>query len=94
MTFDDFSTISAEQDFVLTSGAPGSKEYVFENSAGNKLHIRNLNNSLADTFPMWTVDIDGDRVQFDNPSQVLSVNTILTGLVSRSIQALKKDLNA
>ena len=92
MTFDEFLNISAEQDFLLKEGSVGKKDYVFENSAGNRLHMKLLNGSVADSFPMWTVDVDGDRVQFDNPSQLLTTNTIVTGLVTRSIQVFAQQL--
>ena len=90
MTFDDFLKASSEQDFLLKEGSVGKKDYVFENSVGNQLHMKLLNNSVADSFPMWTVDIDGDRVQFDNPSQLLTTNTIVTGLITRSIKVFEQ----
>lgn len=92
MTFDQLSTITSEQDFVLKSGSAVTKDYVFENSAGNKLHIRNLNAGVSESVPLWTVDLDGDRVEFDNPAQLLTVNTIVTGLVTRSVKLLKEQL--
>lgn len=89
MTFEDLMKVSSEQDFVLTEGSTGTRDYVFTNSAGNKLHIRSLSTAVDETLPMWTVDLDGDRVQFDGPAQLLTVNTIVTGLITRSINLLK-----
>lgn len=89
MTFDELKEITYQQDFVLTSGSVGSKEYVFENSSGNKLHIRNLNGSASDKMPMWTVDLDGDRVQFNGPSQIMSVSDMVKDLVAHSIEVLQ-----
>ena len=94
MTFDDFLTASSEQDFLLKEGSVGKKDYVFENSNGNQLHMKLLDGSVADSLPMWTVDIDGDRVQFDNPSQLLTTNTIVTGLITRSIKVFEQRVKA
>ena len=90
MTFEDLMKISSEQDFLLKEGNATIRDYLFENSEGNHLHIRSLSTSVNDTLPMWTVDVDGDRVQFDNPTQLLTVNTIVTGLITRSIKVLQQ----
>ena len=90
MTFEDLMKISSEQDFLLKEGNATSRDYLFENSEGNHLHIKSLSTSANETLPMWTVDVDGDRVQFDNPTQLLAVNTIVTGLITRSIKVLQQ----
>lgn len=90
MTFEDLMKISSEQDFLLKEGNATIRDYLFENSEGNHLHIKSLSTSANETLPMWTVDVDGDRVQFDNPTQLLTVNTIVTGLITRSIKVLQQ----
>lgn len=92
MTFDQLMTITTEEPFVLSSGSVGTRDYVFENGKGNKLHIKSLSTSVDETLPMWTVDLDGDRVQFDTPTQLLTVNTIVTGLIARSVKLLQEEL--
>ena len=91
MTFDEFLDISASQDFLLKEGSIGSKEYVFENSKGDKLYFKRLSESVVTTtIPAWTVELNGDRVIFSQPAQLLTINTVITGLVARSIKVAQE----
>lgn len=91
MTFDELMDVSSSQDFLLKEGSVGSNEYVFENSAGNKLHFKRLDAGVVGiSIPAWAVDLDGNRVEFSHPAQLLTVNTIITGLVTRSIRVVQE----
>lgn len=92
MTFEQLMTLTTEDAFVLSSGSVGKRDYVFENGQGTKIHFKSLSTSVDETLPMWTVDVDGDRVQFDNPTQLLTVNTIVTGLIARSVKLLQEEM--
>lgn len=84
--FEDFLEISAEGDFTLKDIDPREQTFVFESAFGDRIHMRRLPCEVTADIQPWIVLVNGDKVEFDNPAQLLSLNTIITGLCSKSLQ--------
>ena len=92
MTFDEFLNRSASEDFLLKDGSVDSKEYVFENSKGDRIHVKQISTAVNDRLPAWAVEFNDERVYFDAPSQLITMATIVTGLYVRSLNAISDKL--
>lgn len=88
MKFDNFLEISAEGDFTMKEMDPDAGVFVFESHYGDRIHIRRSVISVNDSVQPWIVLVNGETVTFDNPSQLVTMDTIITGLCSRGLQKL------
>jgi hypothetical protein len=88
MKFDDFLEISAEGDFTLKDMDPDGGVFQFESHYGDRVHIRRSPVPVNDSVQPWIVLVNGETVTFDNPSQLVSMDTIITGLCSKGLQKL------
>ena len=91
MTFEDFIDLTAEGDLTLVDFDSKQKTFVFEGRFKDRIHMRQLPTPFGETVTPWVILVDGERVEFKNPAEIVSVNTIITGLLAKEVHKLAEE---
>ncbi len=87
MTFQEFIDAASSEKFLLKETNPRTRTYVFENPDGSRRITAAIapSSMLNDSLPNWEIDIDGDKVSFEDPAELNSANFIVESLFFHSL---------